>query len=289
MFRGRRENRRKRSPRQRKAERRRLLGRWARRIGVVFGLTAVAAGLPALILYGYTYMMDSDYFALTYVDVEGLYYLDEEALLEAAEDMAGEHILDVRPEELEVTMRTLPFVADAAVERRFPDRLHIRIVEYDPSAVIVDDGFWLADARGEVFLTLDSMSSHEELWDLPLITGLSRGELETDEGKSRFRTGLMVHDLYVDMGLDEFHEISEVHVDEILGVSLVVGQTGTEVRLGWGKWEQRLERLGVVQQSLIRRGVDAAYVLIDHESDLSRVAVGRRTGPGIGEVDVLEQ
>ena len=255
-----------------------------RRLGIVICFVALAAGLPALIFYGYSYMMESDYFALTYVDVEGLNHLEEEALLQAAEAVAGEHILDVRPGELESTMRSLPFVADVMVERRFPDRLYIAIEEYDPAVIIVDEGFWLADGRGEVFLALDASAPDDELWQLPLVSGLSRADLLGDEARQRLRTALEVYDLYHQMGLDERHPVSEVHLDELLGLSLVVGETGTEIRLGWGRWEERLERLVVIQDSLIRRGVNATYVLIDHESDLNRVAVGRRAEPGNGEV-----
>jgi cell division protein FtsQ len=283
VFRSRRNNRRKPSARQKRLERREVVGRIVRRLGIVICFVALAAGLPALIFYGYSYLMESDYFALTYVDVEGLNYLEEEALLQAAEAVAGEHILDVRPGELESTMRTLPFVADVAVERRFPDRLFITIEEYEPEAIVVDEGFWLADATGEVFLALDASVPDEELWNLPLISGLSRAELLGEEAKKRLRTALEVHRLYHEMGLDEQYPVSEVHLDELLGLSLVVGETGTEIRLGWGRWDERLERLVVIQDSLIRRGVNATYVLIDHESDLSRVAVGRRAEPGNGD------
>lgn len=252
-------------------------------MGFGLALVAVGVGVPLLIFWGYSQLMDSDYFALRYVDVEGLEYLEEETLLEAAEDVAGEHLINVQSEYLEMTMATLPFVADVEVERRFPDRLYITIEEYDPAAIVVDDGLWLADASGEVFLELNDPMAGDSLWQLPLITGLSRAEMETEEGAQHFASGLEVIHHYEAMGLDKRNPISEVHIDDLLGVTLVVGEEGTEVRLGWGRWEERLERLDVVQTSLIRRGVDASYILIDHDSDLERVAVGQRRPPGNGE------
>ena len=245
----------------------------------------MALGLPALIFYGYSHVMESDYFSLTYVDVEGLYHLDEETLLESAEAVGGEHILDVKSEHLEATMRSLPFVRDVEVERRFPDRLHVKIQEYDPAVIVVDDGFWLSDHHGEVFLRLDSSTPEGGFWHLPLMTGLTRAELGTESGRAKLRLGLEAHAQYEALGLHEVDPVSEIHVDDLLGVSLVVGEVGTEIRLGRGRWKERLERFAVIRQSLSLHGVQAAYMLIDHESDLSRVAVGPLTGPGSGDVD----
>lgn len=276
-------NRRKKSPKQRRHERRQTLEKWGRRLGITAGLLAVACGLPALIFWGYSQVMESEYFALEYVDVEGLHHLREEDVLEAAERLGGEHILEVHPEELERIVESLDFVDDAEVERRFPDRLHVVIEEHDPAAIVVDDGFWLANWRGEVFYELQSPRARPELWELPMISGLGRGDLESERGRRRLREALELVTVYEAKELDEEASISEVHVDELLGYSLVVGQTGTEIRLGRGRWESRLDRLEVVRSSLSRRGVEPTYILIDHETDLERVAVGRRTDPGSTE------
>ncbi len=254
-----------------------------RRIALVLGLAAVGFGLPSAILYGYSVLMSSSFFALSYVDVEGLEYLEEDTLLKAAQAVAGEHLLNVRSEHLEEIFAGLPFVARVSVERRFPDRLHIEIEEHEPAAVIVDDGFWLADVYGDVFLELDDPDPGFELWDLPLISGLTRADLTTERGKERLLEARRVYRMYGERGLAERQPISEVHIEERLGLSLIVGEAGMEVRLGWGRWEERLDRLEVIQESLIRRGVEATYVLLDQEEDFNRVAVGRRAGPGNGE------
>ncbi len=237
-----------------------------------------------VIFQGHSHLMDSDYFSLTYVDVEGLVYLDEQLLLETAEAVGGEHILEVQSEHLEAAFATLPFVRDVSVQRRLPDRLYIEIVEYEPAVIIVDEGFWLADHRGEVFLRLDSSAPQGEFWQAPLLTGLTRGELKTDEGRAQMQLGLDAYAHYKAMGLEQHDPLSEIRVDALLGVSLVVGEAGTEVRLGSGRWRERLERFAAVRRSLSLHGIQPAYVLIDHESDLNRVAVGPRLQPQDEEV-----
>lgn len=283
MFESKRQNRRKRSPEERRQQRRRTLRRWGRRIAALMGLVLIAGGLPFLILQGYSALMESDYFALSYVDVEGLHYVEEQALLAAAEEVSGEHLLNVESDRLELIVEQLPFVDEASVERRFPNRLHVVIDEYEPAAIVVDERFWLVDADGQIVMKLDASERREELWQLPLVTGLTRADLQTPQGRDKLQQGLSAHYHYRAAGLDDQQPISEVHIDELLGVSLVVGETGTEVRLGSGRWEERMERLAVVQTSLIRRGMDAAYVLIDHDRELNRVAVGPRSKPGKGD------
>ncbi len=283
MFGSSKKNRRKKSPKQRKKQRRQTLSCWLRRAALVGGLAVVAIGIPALIFLGYDHLMESDYFALTYVDVEGLDHLEEEELLAATEGLAGEHILDVRSDRLEQAISGLGFVQTAEVDRRFPNRLHIHIEEHEPVAIVVDDGFWLVNTGGEPFYELDTMTRNDQLWELPLISGLTRATLEQDEGLRRFGSALRVWQWYEELQLDEKQPVSEVHVDEMLGISLIVGETGTEVRLGQGNFRKRLEKYADVQASLIRRGVDAAYVLVDHEGDLNRVTVGLRDEPMDGE------
>lgn len=275
-------NRRKKSAEQRRHERRQTLSVWGRRVAIGAGLVAVGVGLPALIFWGYAKLMESDYFALRYVDVEGLYHLEEESVLEAAEKLGGEHILEVRPERLEQMMAGLDFVDQVEVERRFPDRLYIEIREHDPAAIVVDDRLWLANWRGEVFYELDAVRADRELWQLPMISGLTRADLETDRGRSQLREALEIVALYEANELSEEAPISEVHVDELMGISLIVGESGTEIRLGRGRWNERIDRLQTVRASLEQREVDPSYILLDQEGGLDRVAVGRQRASSAG-------
>ena len=287
VFQKRRQNRRKRKPEEVRRDRRAVIGSWMRRTAVVVGLGAVAVGVPLGAFYGYSHLMESEYFAVTYVDVEGLEFLDEELLLEAAGEIAGAHLLDVEPDGLAAIMADLPFVADVSVERRFPDRLHIVIEEHQPRAILVDERFWLVDGTGEVFLELDTPHPTGSLWELPLVSGLSRADLEFQEGRELLRMGLEAHRAYEARGLHQMQPISEVVVDEMLGISLIVGDLGTEVRLGKGRWEERMDRLAVVQESLNQRRIDPSYILIDHDRELNRVAVGQRRKPGNGEDEAV--
>ncbi len=282
MFGSSKKNRRRRSPEQRRQERRQRVARWARRVGYGAAIAAVAVGVPMLSMWGYDAVMESDALALTYVDVEGLHYLDEDALLDAADPMGGEHLFNVQSEQLEATLEGLPFIEKAQVRRRFPDRLYISIEEHEPVAIMIDDGFWLVDEEGRPVVELDAARPHVDLWSLPLVSGLSRATMETDEGRRQLKDAMEVYEIYEELGLEDKEEISEIHVDELLGLSLVVGPEAIEIRLGHDRWTERLERWKQIRRTLEEREVDPSYVLIDHESEIDRVAVGQRTEPGSG-------
>lgn len=249
-------------------------------------LALVALGLPYLILQAYHHTLTSTYFSVEIINVEGFSHVDASQALEGAGVVRGINAFSFEPRRAEAHLMSAPFVRTAKVERRLPATLNVVVEEHDPVAVIVDEQFFLVDRFGEPFMGLDVQEWSDRFAHLPLISGIGVSDLGSDEGRQRLNQALEVARMYEEMGLDRHQPLSQIHVDSMMGISLVTEETGTEIRLGWGRWAERLERLKVVQTSLIDRGVDADYVLIDQEEDLSRVAVGQRLDPGKGEAGV---
>lgn len=258
------------------------LGR--RAVPVVF-LVAVAVGLPFGIFHAYIHTVSGHYFQLDEVEVSGLERVERSALLERADLDENLNIFDVDAERAAVAIESHPWIRSAQVERRLPDQVVVSVEEYEPAAVLVDDGYNLVDAQGTVFKELSTEEARQGLLDLPLVTGIDLKSVHPDELRRQLLEALNIVEMYRERGLSEWQPLSEVHFDSVLGVSIVTAETGTEIRLGQGRYRERLERLEVVQSSLVERGVDAEYILIDQESDLSRVAVGRRVEPTDGEAD----
>jgi len=86
---------------------------------------------------------------------------------------------------------------------------------------------------------------------------------------------MRVAGLYDELGLAETRSLSEIHVDPVLGLTLVTEGVGTEIRIGNDRYRERLERLKTVRRTLEERGVEPSYLLMDGES-LERITVGRR-------------
>ncbi|MGM0556250.1 MAG: cell division protein FtsQ/DivIB [Myxococcota bacterium] len=248
-------------------------------------LVAVAVGLPYGIFHAYIHTVSGHYFQLERIEVDGLERVERAELMERAGLLEGVNIFDVDARRAGEAMEAHPWIRKARVERRLPDQVVVDIEEYQPTAVLVDDGYHLVDAQGAVFMKLGAEEAREGLLELPLVTGIDVKSTSEDELRDQLLEALGVVEMYRSRGLAEWQPLSEVHYDPVLGLSIVTAESGTEIRLGRGRYRERLERLEVVQSSLVERGIDAEYILIDQESDLSRVAVGRRVEPMDGEAD----
>ncbi|HWG79239.1 MAG TPA: FtsQ-type POTRA domain-containing protein [Stellaceae bacterium] len=123
---------------------------WSRRTIL---LSSAAAALAALALTGFVLertgviaragiAVEQRLFAFTArcglaignVQVEGRERTSREAVLNALAVTRGTPILAVDPADAKQRLETVPWIRSAAVERRFPDTLHIRLVERQPLA-----------------------------------------------------------------------------------------------------------------------------------------------------------
>ncbi len=261
------------------------VGNLGRKALPVAFLLAVAIGLPYGIFHAYISTVTGSYFQLAQVEVHGLDHVERGPLLEKAGLLVGLNIFDVDLDRAKAAIEAEPWVASATLERRLPDRVIVHVTEHEPVAVVVDERYHLIDAHGRAFKVLDGHDLVGELMALPLITGLEAARLDEPTGKALFHQALDVAHMYAEMGLTKWEPLSEIHIDPVLGLTLVTADTGIEIRLGNGRYRERLERLKVVQRSIAQRAMEVDYILLDQESDLSRVAVGRRHQPRTGDGD----
>lgn len=97
------------------------------------------------------------------VEVEGRYRAERQAILDALNVHRGSPILSVDLDLAKTRLEAIPWVRSAAVERRLPDELYVRLVEHQPLAVwqhrhtfqvINQDGEVIPGARVEDFPSL---------------------------------------------------------------------------------------------------------------------------------------
>jgi cell division protein FtsQ len=90
-------------------------------------------------------------FAVHTVQIEGAPPALEREVARATQDLVGRSLVSVDAEEVEGSLRALPAVAGASVDRSFPRTLVIRIAPERPVAVIRrGTGAWLATGSGKV-------------------------------------------------------------------------------------------------------------------------------------------
>ena len=107
------------------------------------------------------------------VKLTGAEHTTAEEVAAAAGLGSEDNLLLLSADEVVAAARTLPWVADAEVERRLPGTVKVKVVERKPALVVsLGAARWPLDARGHVLSTGSSEPG------LPVVGGVEVGEIE---------------------------------------------------------------------------------------------------------------
>lgn len=186
-------------------------------------------------------------FGVRHVEVSGTRLLAPHAVLAASGIERGQNVWDDRAE-WENRLRAHPAIADAAVQRRLPGTLRVRIEEKRPVAYVEMGTLEPATAAGEI-LPLDPTRAPV---DLPIV----RAGWKTDEGTARRLLREVGRLTELDPGL--LAKVSEIRpAREGAGV-LLLSHPLAEIVLPAGAGAERLAQLRAVLLDLERRPDPAA-------------------------------
>jgi cell division septal protein FtsQ len=234
-------------------------------IGVVLGLGGLAGGAVLL----HSKLLGSDWLAIERIEVHGLVRADRAQILAVAGVRPGQNLLALDPSEVASAVERHPWVKRARVERRFPHQLGIEVVEHDPRLVVALGNLYYADSEGEI-VKRQSPGEHEAL---PLVTGLSREEVQRGDGRAqaRLRDALaFLADLHAVTGA-ESADVDEIHLDAVQGLSFVRSGDKIQIHVGRSPYKERLEKLEEVRRALSDRGVRALEITLGGERRPERV------------------
>ena len=145
---------------------------------------------------------------------------------------------------IQARLTELPWIDQARVARRWPNRISITVTEQVPAAIWGDSG--LLNTRGELFVT----EARHVPAELPRLSGPDGSSSDVA------RRYLAVRDQLIPVGLD----VRRVHLDARGSWEMTLGN-GIEVRLGRRDVAQRTELfLDVVADIITGRATDIAYV-----------------------------
>lgn len=155
----------------------------------------------------------------------------------------------------------LPWIDDATVARRWPNRLHISVTEQTPAACWGESG--LLNTRGELFIA-DARHIPAEL---PRLSG------PEDQAAAVARRYLQIREQLIPMGLD----VRRLHLDA-RGAWDMTLQNGIGVRLGRQNVDERTTLfLEVVADIVSSREAEIEFVDMRYSNGFT---IGWKKGPG---------
>jgi cell division protein FtsQ len=198
----------------------------------------------------------------------------------------GQNLLKIDTHELERMVEAHPWVAKAEVERVFPSAIEIRVVEHEPAVVVALGHLYYANDRGEIVKRYTPGENEK----LPVVTGLTRDEIETDDGDARARLLSAIElkkEIEAVMG-ERAPKLAEIHLDRALGVSFVPSDEDVTVVMGAPPWKTSIERYLKVRGALAEKGVRASRIVVGGErrpdravAKLSTTEKGEALGPAL--------
>lgn len=241
----------------------------------LFVTVAVIAVVSVGAYFGYVFLTTSERFAIANVEIYGEKHVSEQTIMERLGEPLGENIFSIATSDMEEALESEPWILDADVRRRLPNKLIVRVAEYRAVALADIGRLYLIDEQGTPFKRAEIGEGDGD--GLKVITGLPRDVyLERPETARRtLAEALELMSIY-DHALGR-PAVTEIHVDAWRGYTLVTHESATLIRLGHGPIDRLRDRLHAFDAAWgalteLERN-DARTVFADNQTHTDRVTV----------------
>ncbi len=239
--------------------------------------TVVAVMVIAAVAYfgrqAYQSIMHGQMFVVSGVDIKGVKQLSEGDLNELAKVFTGQNIFRVDIEAAARRAQANPWIKEARIYRKLPNRITMAFIERSPAAIL-DTGVarYLVDDEAVVIGRLSQEPGPE--WPLPVVAIKNYrgrpGEQVTSEGMAEAMT------LIAEIAARGGWQLAEVTVEANSPESLSVVYAGHEFKIGSGRYGEKLRRLAEVMADAKERGLEIAYVDLRPERQAAVMVVNNK-------------
>jgi cell division protein FtsQ len=224
---------------------------------VIFPLVSIGA----LGLIGYiflSYLCTSPYFSVQQIIVNGEKKLTDMEVLNMARIGIGMNILTINLKEASKRIEQHPWIENALLKRKLPQKIFISITERDPIAIINLDRLYLIDKQGVIFKEIGP----EDALDVPILTGLESTVLAANESVSKrlIEKALTIMDEINGKKVLSMDELSEINMDPHSGLTIFTMEDATQIKLGFNDYGRKLDRLKKVMADLQNKYKKADYI-----------------------------
>jgi cell division protein FtsQ len=228
-------------------------------------------GTSLLFILCHDALTQSACFEAQTISVEGNRRLSKKAILKQAGAKRYDNILGLNLRLLRQRLLANPWICAAEVERRLPDSIHIRVRERVPVAMLKLNRLFFLDETGEVFKSVEPSDRIR----VPVVTGLKISDIDLNgQGHSSVFAAMMnvLHLSRLHGSILPLDTIRTIHADPGMGLTLCGFEEDLVIRLGFGDYESKFNRLRDTM-SYFRRGDGALGIERIDLNDLERVVV----------------
>jgi len=218
----------------------------------------------------YDHLLEDPFFRVREIELQGCQRIPRESLLSLVRVENMRSLFAVSLSELGKPLESHPWVDQVRIRKVFPDKIMIQIEERKPIAILQLEEPYYIDTKGVIF---SSVGDRDE-YDYPFLTGLTREVLDRnpEEAKNLIMKSLELLRTAERGRKSPLYEISEIHMERNYGMRCFTRTHGVEFKMGWDRFEEKLERVSLVWSDLQKREVPVASIDCD---DLKRIVVKR--------------
>jgi len=224
--------------------------------------------LPTLVKNADGRLKASSNFVVKEIMIEGNHRCQREDIIKALALDSRQLTFAFSLSRAQARIQALPFVKEATICRRLPDRLQIVIKECQPKALFYIDSLYMVDGEGRVIGPAPS----GEVLDFPVISGVSLNEWRgrPQVWQRLLNKAVELLKIWEEQGQQWSEKIAQIELDEVCGVTFFTTGRNWEIQLGLENYRERLDRWRRVLQVLGDRASAVKY--FDCAGEVSVVA-----------------
>lgn len=238
-----------------------------KRLALVAALVLLAAAAGA-----WWWLTHSPDMAVSEIRVSALKHVEAAQLESAVSSARGLNLLQLDVAPLEGKLRSIPYVREAYVHKRYPDGLEVEVREYEPFALVpLDDGSeWLVADDGRILEGVGQLQAEQPQTDQPQAEAALKPALRLPEAGDMVEGAFLPAEVVACLPVLELlrndpywtstHPVAYASVTAAGRMTLVLNGGG-EVRLGnEGRWETKLLVAGRIIDKYLAEGKSLDYV-----------------------------
>ncbi len=194
---------------------------------LVLCLTSIA------LIYTYDFVMQSTYFNLKKIHINGNIRVKSKAIVSLAKIKKDNNILSLNLALLQKRILSHPWVQNVSIKRSLPSTLSIELTEEIPLAIVKIDNIAqiLINRKGTPFK--EYKPGLDIIGDLPTITGL---ELVESESSFMFK-GSIFNSVLKILGMNRFGKIHHINADKNIGISIGTKHFNKDIVMNLGFYD----------------------------------------------------